>query len=198
MELEEMKTLWDEMSGAIEKQQKLTDSLILKMTRTSFRNKVNTIFIPEIIGSAVCMAAVLLILFNFQALNNWYLLFCGLASVTILILIPALSLQSIFAIRSINISGNNLEQLILQYSKTKKHFIAIQKTSFYLGALLFLVSIPVMGKVIGNKDFFKEADLWYIFAVGFFAFYFFARWIFKKYTKAVEDAENIIRELQCE
>ena len=33
MELEEMKTLWGEMSMEIEKQKKLTDSLIIKMTQ---------------------------------------------------------------------------------------------------------------------------------------------------------------------
>jgi len=68
MEIEEMKILWDDMTGALEKQKNLTDSIILKMTKTSYRNKINKILIPEVIGSAVCLAAALFILFFFSQL----------------------------------------------------------------------------------------------------------------------------------
>ena len=56
MELEEMKTLWGEMSIEIEKQKKLTDSLIIKMTQADYRNKISKILIPESIGAIICFA----------------------------------------------------------------------------------------------------------------------------------------------
>ena len=56
MEFEEMKFLWEEMSGKIEQQKKLTDSLIIKMTKSDYKNKLMKIFIPEMIGSLICFA----------------------------------------------------------------------------------------------------------------------------------------------
>ncbi len=41
MELEEMKTLWEEMSLKVEKQQIVTDQLIMEMTQQKYKNKFN-------------------------------------------------------------------------------------------------------------------------------------------------------------
>ena len=95
MELEEMKTLWGEMSIEIEKQKKLTDSLIIKMTQADYRNKISKILIPEAIGALVCFAGILFILINIQKLNNWYLLVCGITSALILFVLPLLSLKAV-------------------------------------------------------------------------------------------------------
>src|SRR5450432_1999534 len=126
MELEEMKTLWGEMSIEIEKQKKLTDALIIKMTQADYRNKISKILIPEAIGALVCFAGVLYILINFQKLNTWYLSVCGVISVLILLLLPILSIKAIYNIRTINISGNNYKQSLLEYSKSKIQFVFVQ------------------------------------------------------------------------
>ena len=80
MELEEMKTLWAEMSAAVERQKKITDSIIIKMTRSNYRNKINKIRVPEFIGSFLCMAGAALIVFNFRQLTTWYLAVCGIVA----------------------------------------------------------------------------------------------------------------------
>ena len=196
MELEEMKTLWSEMSIEIEKQKALTDSLIIKMTEVNYRNKLNKIMIPEAIGALVCFAAAFFIAVNFQQLNNWYLLGCGITSVLILFLLPILSLKAMRKLRSSNILNNNYKQSLLEYSKGKIQFVFVQKLSFYLGAMLMLMILPVMGKLISGVDFFKAANVWYWYAIGFPFFLWFARWVAKNYTKTTEDAENILKELQ--
>ena len=66
MEFEEMKSLWEEMSGKIEQQKKLTDSLIIKMTKSDYKNKIMKIFIPELIGALICFANALYILSVFK------------------------------------------------------------------------------------------------------------------------------------
>src|SRR5450432_1125248 len=95
MQLEEMKSLWSEMSMELEKQKKLTGSLIVKMTQADYRNKINRILIPEAIGSLICFAEILFILIKFQKLDTWYLLVCGVISVLILFLMPVLSIKAI-------------------------------------------------------------------------------------------------------
>ncbi len=42
MEFEEMQSVWQEMSAEIEKQKKITDSIIIKMTKSNYRNKINS------------------------------------------------------------------------------------------------------------------------------------------------------------
>jgi hypothetical protein len=196
MELEEMKTLWEEMSVDIEKQKKLTDSLIIKMTNSNYRSKIAKILIPEVIGSLVCIAGILFILINFQNLGNWYLLVCGIISSLILFILPVLSIKAIRNIRSINISGNNYKQSLLEYAERNMQFVSVQKLSFYLGAVLMLTILPVMGKLISGTDFFKATNIWYWYAIGFPFLYTFARWVFKSYNKITADAENILKELE--
>src|SRR5450432_2885955 len=152
MEFEELKSQWAEMSGEIKNQKKLTESLIIKMTKMNYRNKLGKILIPEAIGACICFAAAIYILFSFQNLDGWYLKTCGIISVIILFLIPILSFHSIHKIRSVNIPDNNYKQFLLEYSKGKLQFVFIQKLIFYLGALLFLTALPMMARLIAGKD----------------------------------------------
>lgn len=196
MELEEMKTLWEEMTVEIEKQKKLTASIINKMTQTSYRNKINRILVPETIGSLFCLAEVLYILINIHKLNAWYLLGCGIVSVLILCLMPILSVRATYSIWSLNILENDYKKSLMAYSKAKIQFMFVQKLNFYFGALLIIVLLPVMGKLVGGKDFFSDTRLSFLYAIMFPFFYPMARWVFKKYTKSGNDAENILQELK--
>lgn len=154
------------------------------------------IFIPELIGALTCFAVVLYILISFQKLDIWYLMACGVVSVFILVLLPILSFKAIHKIRSVNILNNNYKQSLLEYSKGKRQFVFIQKLSFYLGAVLLLTVLPVMGRLIGGKDFFVETHLWLWYAIGYLFFYGFSKWVFSKYNKAAAEAEEILKELE--
>ena len=196
MEIEEMKTLWSEMTVAIEKQKKITSSTITKMTAQGYRNKINNLLLPEAIGSVVCLAEALFILLKFQQLNTWSLSACGIAAVIILLVLPLLSIRAIHTMRSINLVGNNYKQTLSQYSKGKIQFVFKQKASLYLGAFLLVVALPVMGKLIADQDFFITTRLWLIYAIAFPFFYGFARWVFKSYNKKIAAAESMLNELE--
>ena len=191
-----MKTLWEEMSIKLEKQKKMTDTLIIQMTRQNYRNKIRKILVPETIGALGCIAQIVFILINFRELDTWYLSACGIIAAVVLFLLPLLSLQSIRALRSVNISQKDFQQSLLDYSKRKKQFVWIQKINFYLGGILLVVILPVMGQLIGGKDIFKVTRLWWVYAVTFIFFYVFARWVYKCYITTAEDAEVILKELE--
>ena len=196
MEFDEMKSLWGEMSQKIELQKKLTDSLIIKMTKSDYRNKLKKIFIPELVGNFICFAEALFILISFQKLDTWYLMVCGIVSVLILFLLPVLSFNALHKIRSVNILNNNFKESLLEYSRGKRHFVFIQKLSFYLGAVLLLTILPVMGRLIAGKDLFIETHLWLWYAVGYPFFYVLSRWVFRKYKNTTDEAEDILKELE--
>ena len=70
MELEELRNEWQEMSKEIEKQKILTDKLIIDMTQKKYKNKLNSISIPETIGTVICFAAAIYIFINFSHLGS--------------------------------------------------------------------------------------------------------------------------------
>ncbi|MFT3909201.1 MAG: hypothetical protein QM737_07205 [Ferruginibacter sp.] len=197
MQLEEMKTMWGVMSEEIEKQKTLTQSLIIKMTQSNYRTKINNILLPELISTLGCFVWVFYILINLEQFDKWYLLTCGVIAVALLIIMPVISLKAVYKIRHLNITGNNVKQSLHEYSKGKLRFVFIQKLSFYLGAILLVVIVPVTGKLIAKKDLFIETNLWLWYGIGFIFFYLFAKWVFKKYSRSVNDAENILKELDA-
>ncbi len=72
----------------------------------------------------------------------------------------------------------------------KMQFVFVRKLSFYLGAILLLVTLPVMGKLIGGKDLFVTTHIWMYYVIAYPFFYAFSKWVFKKYTKSTNDAEK--------
>jgi hypothetical protein len=196
MELEEMKSLWGEMSAEMEKQKKLTGTLIMKMIKVSYRNKISKILIPEAIGALGCIVTILFITAGMHNLNTWYLQACGILSVIILFLLPLMSLIAIHRIRSVNVSENNYAQSLSVYSAAKIKFLSVQRFSLYLCTLLLVVILPVMGALMGGKDLFMGNSLWFCYAVMFPSFYAIFRWVFKSYVKSTTEAENILKELE--
>lgn len=197
MELEEMKALWGEMSANIEKQQRITDTIIVQITKTNYRNTLSKILLPEAAGSLVCIATVVFICTNFQQLNTWYLQACGIASVLLMLLMPYFSLKAICAVRRVNVQGNTYKQTLQAYSAGKLFFVRVQKASFYMGAVLMLTILPVMGALISGKNLFTQTWLWYIYVLAYPFFHAFAKWVFKHYTKTIAEAENVLRALEA-
>ena len=105
-------------------------------------------------------------------------------------------MRAIVNIRSINISDNNYKQSLMEYSKAKLHFAWAQKLNFIMGAILVVVILPVMGQLIGGKDFFVENKLWFWYIIGFPFFYIPSRWVSKRYMKKVIDAKEILKDLE--
>jgi len=195
MELEEMKNLWQEMSAGVEKQKKLTDSLIIKMTQMNYKNKLNKILIPEAVSAPIAFGAAVFISVNIMKLNTPLLLGCGIISILISFLMPILSINSILRMRSLNVSANNYKESLLEYSKAKMHFVFIQKLSFIFGAMILVTGIPVMCQLMGKQYALKTNQIWYSYVIAFPFFLLFARWVFKYYIKSASSAGNILKEL---
>ncbi len=199
MELEEMKTLWQEMSERVERQKQLTDTLIMDMTQQKYTQKFNKITIYESIGAVICFIAAILILVNFQKLNTWYLAACGIFTISYLLTLPILVLRSLKTIRGINISTSSYKESIIGFAKAKKQLLLIQKLGIYVNFILFLVIIPVTSKLIGDKDIFMTGgSLWKYGFITIVAIVmiFVSKWGYKCYKNITNSAENILKELE--
>lgn len=197
MELEEMRNEWQEMSKDLEKQQLLTDKLILDMTQEKYNNKLKSISIPETIGAVICILTAVYIVVSFNKLDAWYIQLSGLLTALFCIVLPIFSLKSILGMQKINMSTSNYKQTLESFAKSKKRFVLIQKISFYMSFILVIVSLPVAAKLLNGKDLFLESKvwLWYV-PFGFLFVYLFSKWVFKQYKKTTNSAEKLLKELE--
>ncbi len=197
MELKELETLWSEMSQELETQKKLTNELIMNMTQTKYSNKFQKISTYETIGGVICILAAIFVLTKFSLLDTWYLQLCGLFTVTFLILLPVLTLNSLRRIQKLNIADRNIKDTLISFTKAKNQLLFLQRLGLYLSFILMFTILPVAGKIMNGKDLFVESNILYIYLpiMAIFIF-FFARWGYGCYKSITNSAENILKELE--
>ncbi|MEK6153814.1 hypothetical protein WIW50_11165 [Flavobacteriaceae bacterium 3-367] len=197
MELEEMQAVWSQMTTELDKQKKLTNEIILKMTQQRYSNKFGKVSTYESIGAVVCFAMAFYILLHFNRLDNWYLILSGIFTLLILLIMPVLVLRSLSQIKRINITNSNYTETLLRYTKAKNQLLLMQRIGIYLGFVLTLVSLPVFGKVFRDKDILLEGQIWSWYMPLMLIFLIlFARWGYTCYQHITHSAEDIIRELE--
>tara|TARA_R110000796_G_scaffold88850_6_gene191995 strand:- start:69465 stop:70073 length:609 start_codon:yes stop_codon:yes gene_type:complete len=199
MELQEMQQVWQEMSLELNKQKKLTNDIIMKMTQEKYSNKFTAISRYEMVGAVLCYSIAMYILSNFSKLDTWYLQSCGILTLLYLTTLPILVLRSLKKIKNLNIINKNYKEAIYSYTKEKKYLLLLQKFAVLGSFLVMFFSLPVFSMIFGKKDFFK-IDLglsFYITSIIVLVFlFFFARWGFKSYLKITNSAEHILKELE--
>ena len=196
MELDEMKILWQEMNQKIEKQKSLTDNIIMEMTKERYKNRFAKITAYETGGTVVCFAMVLVVLFNFNKLDTWYLAASGIFAIVFLIGLPILVLRSLYQIRNLNIGMGNFKEVLNQYAKQQANLLRLQRFRIYFNVIFLFVSLLLAGKIMNNKDLLLEGTPWlWMIPAGLFL-YFFSRWGYGHYVRITKSAEDILKELK--
>ena len=198
MELEEMKTLWEEMSLKVEKQQLVTDQLIMEMTQQKYRNKFSKLFMYEASGAVVCYIMAIFMLFNMDKLDTWYLLACGILCVGFLAILPFFSLRSLNRIKRLEISNYSYKETLVRFAKSKKKMLLLQRLGLYISPLFFLMVLPVTNKMFNGKDMFQSdisAFPWVFVGIFFVFIILFSRWGYSCYKSMTNSAENVLKEL---
>ncbi|MFS4481768.1 hypothetical protein ACKGJY_02035 [Hyunsoonleella sp. 2307UL5-6] len=198
MELEEMQTTWSQMSDQLENQKKLTNKLIMEMTKERYKNKIDVLSKYEGIGAIICFIMAILLISRFSELNTWYLTVSGIFTVCYLIVLPLIVLRSIRSMKSIDLTNNNYKETLIAYTQKKKQFLLTQKVGIYLNFILLVVSLPVIIKVFKGKDIFiTNINLiyWYIPVMAVFLI-LFSIWGYCKYKNVTSSASHILEELE--
>lgn len=198
MELEEMQATWSQMSDQLDNQKKLTDKLIMEMTKDRYKNKIGILSKYEGIGAIICFIMAILLILRFDELNTWYLLASGVFTVCYLIVIPVIVLRSIRSLKSIDLTNNNYKETLIAYTKKKGQFLLTQKVGIYLNFILLVVSLPVIVKVFKGKDIFiTNINLmyWYIPIMAVFLI-LFSIWGYGKYKNVMDSTSHILEELE--
>ncbi len=197
MEIEEMQTLWNELSAKVKKQNTLTDQLILTMTQERYKNRFQKIKTYETIATFIAAALAIAVLLNMGKLNTWYLLGCGIFTAAHLLILPPLVLSSLNKIKNISIGNKNYKETIMAFAKAKQWLLFVQRLAIFLNFILMLAIIPVAVKLINNKDIFETGSticLW-IIPLMILILFSFSAWGYKWYQHNANAAELLIKEL---
>lgn len=197
MEIEKMKSLWEDMSQKVDQQKILTDQLIIDMTKERYDSRIRSISIPETISALICFAVVIYLISNFGLLEVWYLQLSGVLTMVACILLPVLSLKSIKRMKAIDISKSTYKEALATYAKEKAMFMRLQKTSFYTSFIVLILAVISFGKIVKGIDVFTTSEnLNWLVPSGIGVLFIFTQWVLKKYKKAANSANDILKELE--
>lgn len=198
MELEEMKSTWQEMTKRLNKQEILTDQIIEKMTKERYTNKFSRLQIYETIGTVICYGSAIFLIINFEKLDSWYLMLFGIITLLLLLVLPVLTLRKIGNMKRLNITNSSYKDVLVNFHKAKRALFFTQKITLYLSIVLAIIILPVTSKIFKNKDLFEAEHtnnlLIYIPILLIFLF-FLSRWVFKGYKSVTNSAENILKDI---
>jgi len=199
MELEELQLAWTKMGRELEEQKKLTNEIIMEMTRTKYRNKFRKTYNYETIGTIMCLGIALYILFHFDTLDTWYLQVCGIITLVFLVVMPLLVLSALKQIKGLDILRATYTQNLINFTKAKTRILRLQQISIGLGFVMVLVVVPVSAKIFNDKDVFLSplhSGQWMGLTVVLIAMILFSRWGYRSYQKITDSAALLLEDLK--
>ncbi|MFT6796862.1 MAG: hypothetical protein ACJART_002008 [Maribacter sp.] len=199
MELEELQLAWTQMGKELETQKKLTNNIIMEMTRTKYKNKFKKISTYEKAGTVVCFGVVLLILVNFNKLDTWYLQACGTLCLGFLIIMPILVLSALKQIQDFDIFKGTYKENLVRYTKSKTRLLRLQQVSIALSLIMMFLIIPTTAKIFDDKDVFLiplKIAQWVGLLIAFLGALFFSRWGYRSYQKITDSATLLLEDLK--
>lgn len=198
MQLEEMKSMWEDMSQHMEQQKFLTDKLIKDMTKERYTNKFSKLQLFESAGALVCFASAIYLAINFQKLDTWYLITFGVITLLALIVLPIITLRKIRNIKKLNVSEGNYKEVLVKYHKSKNDLLITQKIGVYISVVLAIIILPVSAKIMNNRNLFESDhinSLWIYSGIMMVLLFFLTKWGLKAYKNVTTSAEMILKDL---
>ncbi|WP_339904058.1 hypothetical protein [uncultured Cyclobacterium sp.] len=197
MEIDKMKSLWEDMSKKVERQEILTDQLIFDMTKERYENRIRSISVPETISALICFAVIIFLISNFNLLDVWYLQLSGILTIVACLLLPILSLKSIQRMKNVPISKGTYKEALAIYAKARVKFIRLQKVSFYTSFIVLILCVISFGKIIKGIDVFTMTEkLNWLVPSGIGVLFIFSQWVLKKYKGSMDSANDLLKELE--
>ena len=196
MELDEMKSLWADLSLQVEKQDKIQKEILLQITKQKFRSKMNGIRIPEILGSLVCVAYAVYFLSRFGEIELWYNQVFALVTILIMIALPTASLTAIKGMQNIRIDSEKPAVLLEKFIKNKVRFWNVQRYGVFFGAVVMITILPPLYELNDSLSAISTPIFWMIYIpLGLVFLFIFSRWLLNKYKRVIESSEKMLQEL---
>src|SRR5688572_9824086 len=142
MELDEMKTLWEDLSGKVENQEKITKEELMKMTKKNYQNRLFSIYLPEILGSIICFGYAGYFIFQIEKLELPINQVLAVFNTAMMIILPIISLWTLARLNSLKISDESPSNLVEIFKKEKTFFWKFQRFNLMFSGLFAISILP--------------------------------------------------------
>lgn len=153
MELDEMKTLWGEMSVKLDRQIDLSEKVIREMTQARLDKKVNAFWNSHILAFVFATVVIGTLLINLRKLDNWLELTSAFVWIVYLAIMPFVSLGSFRPLKNIDVGKLSYKENLSLFFKSKRRVWITQKISLILNPFLFI------GAIVLNAKLFLKVDI---------------------------------------
>ncbi|MDX5338794.1 MAG: hypothetical protein LPK25_07195 [Cyclobacteriaceae bacterium] len=196
MELEEMKSLWADLSQKVEQQEKIKKEQLMKMTKKNYMNKLGGIYLPEILGAVICFAYAGFFVFqigNLEFPGNQAL---AIFNTVLMVLLPVLSLTGLYRLGTLDMSSGKPAEILEKFTKSRMYFWKVQRVAMLLSGLFAISILPPLAELLGKINLLSSRQFWMVYVpVGIILVYIFSWVTMKKYRKALANSEQVLRDL---
>ncbi|MCE7990388.1 MAG: hypothetical protein HEP71_00355 [Roseivirga sp.] len=143
MDLDEMKAVWSDLGDQLEKQKKLNQDLIMKMTQEKSSSRLGRIIRMELFGITVSGIILVYLIANFAQLTNWPALAGGIGMAIILGIAIVFGAKIILKARKIDLIKNTYNTVIDRFNEFRAMLKFYKKLSIWTNAFSIICVIPV-------------------------------------------------------
>ena len=193
MELDEMKILWDDLSGKVENQEKIKKEELMKMTQKNYQNRLSSIYLPEILGSIVCFGYAAYFIFQIGRLELEINQVLAVFNTIAMIILPSISLWTLARLNRLKITDDSPSLLVEKFKKEKTFFWKFQRINLVLSGLFAISILPPLAELVGKKDLILQPTFWMVYVpIGLICIYIFGRFTIRKYDRSLQKAQQLI------
>lgn len=156
MELEQMKAIWSDMSTRLDRQQEVTDQLILKMAHEKSSSRLGRIIIAESLGIVFTAILLILLVSRFDQLDNWLTITGGIVTMLIFLLSIAMGGRIIQQARKINLVTQTYQQNLANFTALKKTLGFYKRLSIIINIVMPFFLLPVVFQLLLDKDLLQD------------------------------------------
>jgi hypothetical protein len=151
MDLDEMKAVWSDLSGQLDKQKKLNQELIMQMTQEKSSSRLGRIIRMESIGVTVSLIMLCYLVMNFRELDYWPSIVGGIGLALILILGIVYGTMLITKARKINVVKNTYAEVTRHFDEFRGMLRLYKKLSIWTAVISPPLTIPLFYDLFLNK-----------------------------------------------
>jgi len=197
MELDDLKKTWDDANKQASKKQSINPEIIEEVTQNKYKSRLKKVAYPEIIGTIICLISVGFILMNFYKLDTVFLQFIGISTAALLLILPIISLTILSQINRLGDVRTPYAETLRRFAIHKRRFFKFQGVSLILGYILMVFTVFLSLKFFGDRNVNDNKYFWaFAIPVGYIFLTVFSKWVLKNYGKALQQAEELLKELE--
>ena len=194
MELDELKTNWQQLNNTSETAT-INPKIFTAMRKRKLYAGLKKIIVPEILGSAVCIAAAVYIMIHFNKLDTIAFQLTGLLTITLLLVLPILSLLSLYQLYKTSNLHQSYATALREFSTGKIKFCKLQKLNLMLSYLLLVAMVILATRIFGSNHLTESKSFWIItISAGYIFLTFFSKWVSRSYNKTIRHTETILKD----